>query len=298
MSRRPDFLVIGAGRCGTTALHRTLSQHPDIFIPEEKSPNFFASADRQPDWEGPNSRLMATHWVNSLQAYLALFENKDRYRVVGEVSPVYLQTVHAPGRIASTCPGVKLIAILRDPIERAHSHYWGRRRDGLEARASFEEAVEVELERGLQQEVAFGCYLSCGLYYHFLRGYFGCFPEDRIQVLFHEDWVVDPQDTLRRILEFLQVDAGPKLVPKRLAQTGEITNPVLRALWTGSVSARTRLRPYLPVSVRDAVNPIFFKRMKKPGLATGTRSRLLPYFRNDVLKLQELTGKDLGRWLR
>lgn len=298
MTLSPDFLVIGAGRSGTTAVHHGLAQHPQIFVTAHKSPNFFVSQEPIPAWENSHLRAMASHWVRNLQDYQALFRGASPKQVKGEVSPVYLQAMRTAERIHALCPEVRLIAILRDPVDRAHAHYWGRRRDGLEVRPTFEEAVDEELARGEVPEVAFGSYLACGLYDRFLEPYYARFPQDRMRIFLFEDLRSDPQALWEDLFGFLGVDRSlrPQLEGHH-GRTGEVPTPWLRQLWTGSVGLRTRLRPLLPAALRDLAGPLILRQVEKPKLNPDTRQRLLPWFRQDVLRLQERLHRDLSRWL-
>jgi hypothetical protein len=294
----PNFLVIGAGRSGTTALHAALRQHPEVFVPSEKSPNFFVSQDPLPEWEVGPVRQMQRHWISTVGHYQSLFEASSNFAARGEVSPVYLQSLHAAQRIREYCPNVKLIAILRDPSERAYAHYWGRRRDGLESRATFSEVLEQEFQRPLPQPVAFGSYLACGLYHYFLSSYDRLFPPENIKVYLHEDWLSNPTGLLQDLFQFLGVD--PEFQPcnrRGAGKTGDIAHPALRQLWTASVALRTRLRPWLPRSLRDALGSAVLRQLNKPPLEPSLRVRCLSYFRQDLLRLQERLGRDLSHWL-
>jgi hypothetical protein len=178
----PNFVVIGASRSGTTTLHRWLHEHPDVFVPREKSPNYFASFEAIPPWEPAPARAMARQWVNDLTAYQSLFDDVDREVAIGEVSPVYLQAVGIPRRVRDLLPEAKLIVVLRNPVDRAYAHYLGRRRDGIEAVSSFSMLIEQELAEPLPDDVAFGHYVGCGRYHHFLRAYATAFDRSQIRV--------------------------------------------------------------------------------------------------------------------
>lgn len=295
----PNFLVVGAGRAGTTSLHHYLGQHPDVYLCPEKSPNFFVSHEPLPEWEGPSLRQMAQQWVSDRREYEAFFDDVDGETAIGEVSPVYLQAASAPRRIHQTCPDIRLVAILRDPVDRAYAHYLGRRRDGLESRADFQEVVAAELSRPLPDDVAFGSYLGCGRYHHFLAGYYELFPEERIRVYLFDELEEDARGLLADLFEFLGVDSD--FVPdteRRHAQTGVIRNPVLRFAWTKSVALRTALRPHLPASIRDAALPVFLPSLTRPALDPTLRAELIEVFREDVERLQALIDRDLSHWLR
>lgn len=293
----PDFIVIGAGRSGTTSLHHCLRQHPAIYMCPHKSPNHFVSGETMPAREGPEVRAMARQWVRSRDAYERLFEGARAGQILGEVSPVYLQSTRAPAAIRDAVPDARLIAVLRDPVDRAYAHFVGRRRDGLEKRADFGEVVRQELAEGLPDDVAFGSYLGCGLYHRFLSGFYDRFPRERIRVFLFEDLCADLPGLMADIHRFLRVDDD--FVPdtsRRYNQTGEIENPVARFLWTRTTSVRTFLRPYWPSFVRDNVQPLRAVNLVKPALDTGLRTMLADVFREDIRRLEALIDRDLSSW--
>jgi hypothetical protein len=294
----PNFLVIGAGRSGTTSLHHYLSQHPDVFLTAEKSPNFFVSQDPLPPWEGPAQQVMARQWVRTLDDYEALFAGAGVRAAVGEASPMYLQSRRAPARIAAACPEVRLVAILREPVGRAYAHFMGRRRDGLDRRTDFSKVVQAELSQPLPQDVAFGHYLGCGRYHHFLQGYFDRFPADRIRIYLYDDLLADASALVADLFAFLGVD--PRFSPdmsRRYGQTGVPANPVARFVWTRSVTARTLVRPWLPRRVRDLAAPMFLGDLSRPPLDPSLHARVIDVFRDDIARLEGLLGRDLSHWL-
>lgn len=295
----PDFFVIGASRSGTTSLHHYLGQHPEIFMCPRKSPNFFVAADPIPAREGVIARKMASQWVSSRESYEALFSGAREETSIGEVSPVYLQSLVAPERIQEMCPEAKLVAILRDPAERAWAHYQGRKRDGIETRESFGEVIEAELEEGLPDDVAFGSYLGCSRYGHFLSRYRELFPRERIKVYLFEDLCEAPRDLLSDLFSFLGVDLSPSasIDLSRHHQTGQVRGALRRFLWTRSVRMRTALRPLLPGSVRRLAAPVFLKELDKPTLEPSLRARIREVLAADIERCQELIARDLSGWL-
>jgi len=293
----PNFLVIGAGRSGTTSLHHYLAQHPDVHMCAVKSPNFFVAGDPIPPWEGPALRAMARHWITERGDYEALFAGAGGKRAVGDVSPVYLQSRQAPARIHAACPDAKLIAILRQPVERAWAHYLGRRRDGLEPRADFRAVIEDELARALPDEVAFGSYIGCSRYHHFLAGYFDRFPRERIKVYLFDDLTSDAAALLRDLFEFLEVDPAPAVdTERRHNQSGIVRHPLLRLLWTRTVRARIALRPFLPAAIRDSARVAMGRELHRPALDLELRARIARILEPDVERLEQLLGRDLTSW--
>jgi sulfotransferase family protein len=293
----PNFLVIGAGRSGTTSIHKYLAQHPDVFVCAEKSPNFFVAHEPLPSWEGASLQAMARQWITDAHDYEALFRAAGSRRAIGEVSPVYLQARSAPARIHAMCRDVRLIAILREPVARAYAHFLGRRRDGLERRTDFADVVRDELSRPLPDDVAFGSYLGCGRYHHFLSGYFERFPRERIRIYLYEDLQANPAALMADLFAFLGVDSAfaPDMT-RHHGQTGVAANPAARFLWTRSVRVRTALRPWLPRRIRDRAAPIFLGRLERPALDPVLRRRLSEVFGDDIDRLEQLINRDLSHW--
>lgn len=187
----PNFLIIGATKAGTTSLHHYLGQHPDIFVAPAKETNFFAQ----------ESALCFTGKAISLpEEYAAQFAGATTQKAIGESSPAYLAVPAAPERIARMLPNIKLIAILRNPVDRAYSHYLMRRRQGREDRETFEEVLN-EPDRDPVRS-----YTERGFYGKFLTRYFEHFPKEQIKVFLYEDLVDDPKTVVRDCFEFLGVD--------------------------------------------------------------------------------------------
>jgi hypothetical protein len=295
----PTFFVVGAGRSGTTSLHHHLGSHPEVFVTPVKSPDYFVSSLPMPNWEVPVARRMARNWVSTRAEYDALFAGVTTEQAVGDVSPVYLQARSAAPSIAAAFPDARIIAILRDPVERAYAHWLGRRRDGIETRSDFRSVIEAELARGLPDDIAFGSYLGIGRYHHFLRDYTALFPPDRIRIYLFDDFCADAGGVLSDLFGFLGVDAGfSPDTSTRYGQTGEIVNPVSRALWTRSVRMRTALRPYIPAAIRGRALPLAARSgLRRPDLEPELRRRMLDAVRNDIEQLQILIGRDLSAWL-
>jgi hypothetical protein len=266
-------------------------------VPAEKSPNFFTAADMEHFPGSAAMQAMKGHAVKTEAEYFALFRSAPGDRVLGEVSPVYLQSVFAAGRVASLIPEAKIAAILRDPVDRAFAHFIGRRRDGLDRRTEFAATIAEELANPSPKQLAFNNYLAIGKYAHFLKPFLTAFPLDRVKILFFDDFVRDPIAVLNDLFGFLGVSAvGPDFAVDRRNQGGITKNPLLRALWTGTALQRARLRSHLPKCLRDRVGRIFLGSMDHPKLADDLRPVMRAYFAEDVAELERLTGRDLSAW--
>ena len=136
---RPEFLIIGAPKAGTTALHSALALHPDVFMTTPKEPKYWMCGDAPPPhWTGPGDAHSQQEWVWRRRDYEALFEPGAQHRARGESTPFYLWSYPAQRRIAEHLPDVKLIAVVRDPIDRAYSNWMHLWSDGLEREPDFE----------------------------------------------------------------------------------------------------------------------------------------------------------------
>lgn len=204
LRRLPDFLIIGAARSGTTALHRYLAEHPAVAEAERKEIGFF---DRH--W---------SHGANWYRAHFPLAISSAK-QMTGEGTPEYLFDPRVPARVASLVPEVRLIALLREPLERAYSHYHLQVRNGLES-LPFAEAVELEEQRmagELERMNADPSYFSetrhahsyCtrGLYAEQLEPWLAAFSRDQLLVLSTEAFERDSAGSFQRVLRFLGLDA-------------------------------------------------------------------------------------------
>jgi Sulfotransferase domain len=196
----PDFLILGAQKAGTTALYAYLRWHPQITGPSFKEVSFF---DR--------------HYANGERWYRAHLPIRRR-GIVGEASPSYLFHPLAPQRVAQMLPGARLVALLRNPVERAFSHYQHEVALGRE-QLSFEDAVaredermDGELDRMLADARYFSyawwnyTYVARGRYAEQLERWFAAFPREQLLVLLTDELAAESAGTYRRVLEFLGVD--------------------------------------------------------------------------------------------
>ncbi|MFV0458026.1 MAG: sulfotransferase family protein [Actinomycetales bacterium] len=288
----PDFLLIGAFKSGTTSLISQLGQHPEIFVPWMQEPAFFASPRFNPLPGGPTDPVQAPESIygrlraESLDQYRALFADAGA-RVCGESSPQYMRDGDSVGRIHSLLPGVKLIAVLRDPVRRAYSDYLMMVRDGLE-QAPFEEAIAREPgSRELTH------YVSTGFYGAQLRPYFDLFGPDQLRIVLFEELVREPAATMRTLYEWLGVDPGFSPVVEVLNESGVPSNAAVAQLYR----ARRRLQPYLkpvvPRRLAKSADKLLVRGLRKTGLDEASSGRLREIYTDDLDLLCELAGRDL-----
>jgi Sulfotransferase domain len=209
----PDYLIIGAQRAGTTSLHRYLVQHPGVgTMLRTKGVHFFDTAyGRGMSWYAARFPTRLAAWYVARRHGLALR--------TGEASPYYLFHPHVPGRVAEHLPRVKLIALLRDPVQRAYSHHQHEVARGFET-LPFEAAIEAEparlageTERLLAEPLynSFAhqhhSYLARGCYAEQLDRWRPLFGDGQLLVLSSERFFAEPARTFRRVLDFLELPA-------------------------------------------------------------------------------------------
>lgn len=298
-ARKPAFFLVGGSRCGTTSLHGAFVQHPKIFVPRAKSPNYFTAPDMADFPAAAAMIAMKGHSITDRDEYLGLFADATDDQLPGEVSPVYLQSTHTAARIAEFAPEAKIVVILRNPVERAFAHYIGRRRDGLDDRTSFEAAIASELAEREPKAVAFNHYLAIGRYAFFLKTFYREFPGEQIKVLFFDDLVQDPVAVLQDLFGFLGVERlGDRIPLDHKNRGGIIRNPLLRSVWTRTALLRAGLRKHLPETVRNLAGRTFLSGIEKPSMDPAIRRDLIEYFTEELHELKALCEDRLadGRW--
>jgi Sulfotransferase family len=301
---RPNFLVIGAAKSGTTALWHYLRQHPQIYMSPRKHTRFFAFSVEEPGFRGPGPKSPDSPYAfTEIEAYHGLFDGVTNETAIGEASHSYLYRSEAPRRIQRYAPGMKLIAMLRHPVDRAYSHYNQMIRDGREPLEDFTRALEEEEARIRDYWWPDFHYVQIGLYHAQLQRYFGLFEHDQIKVYLYEDFNSDPLKVLRDILEFLEVD--DTFVPQAAVKYNASGIPKNKTLHS-SLHKLRRIRPVaeklLPKKQYQRllhVGSSFHNRnLTKPRLSPEVRRRVFDeYFRGDVLKLQYLLQRGLSTWL-
>jgi Sulfotransferase domain len=197
----PNFLIIGAARSGTTTLYSHLQGHPDVYLPPNKRPE-------------PHFFLKSEEYARGLDHYQArYFQNTGGRKAVGEASTSYLFGETVPARIRARLPDVKLIAILRNPIDRAFSSYWHTVKSGLET-LPFEEAIVQEAARRAQLtgssmgEIAPFAYLERGFYHRQLVRWLAEFPRDQMKLILFDDFASATKPAIDDIATFIGVDPG------------------------------------------------------------------------------------------
>jgi hypothetical protein len=281
----PNFLVLGAARCGTTSLHYYLAEHPDVCMSAIKEPNFFLF-EQTPVGPRPcigDDRRLLAKSVPEQSRYERLFARPAA--AVGEASPLYLYTRETPELIRDAVPAARLIAIVREPIERTWSHFAYVNDDlGADAMSAFRQAVDAELDRPYEPYRTGTHFLRLSAYADQLERYRATFPVEQLLVVKYDELVARTPETLVRICGFLGVDdgfafdtsvqynpsSGERSLVARLDRIVRPTFPYLKRALPASVTGRlargrARLRAAsradarleLPADLRAALDDYF-----------------------------------------
>lgn len=203
----PNFFLVGAQKAGTTAVSRFLDQHPDVFVSPVKEPRYFALADESRDFTGPDDPADRFDCTRE-EDYVQLFSGADGEEAVGEASTLYLYHRAAAENIRRRVPHARLIAILRQPVDRAYSNFLHCRRLGQEPHEDFLDALKAEGSRTRRGWGPHWHYQRKGRYSGQLARYFGRFPREQILVVTYDELRREPIGLLQRIYRFLEVDDG------------------------------------------------------------------------------------------
>ncbi len=299
----PDFFIIGAPKAGTTALHVALAGHPELFLSKVKEPKFYLCDEHPPPGSGgPGDAHSYREWVWRRSDYEALFADAPEGTLRGESTPFYLSDFAAQQRIREELPAAKLIAVLRDPVDRAYSnwaHLWA---DGLEPIGNFVAACGEEDRRRAAGWAPFWRYVGLGRYGEQLQRLYTVFPREQVYVIRYKDLVDEPRDTLNRICGFLGVAAGvvtetPSANVSTYVEDSTKTRVLQGALRSGAAVGR-----FFPPEVwRKASAPLLRalknEQRNRPELTPEDRLTLVASFTDDIRLLEEQTGGSFQDWL-
>ena len=300
----PDFLVIGAPKAGTTALHTALAGHAELFMSPVKEPKFFLTDGPPPRrGGGPGDVQTYREHIWRREDYEALFGAAPPGTLRGESTPFYLYDRRAQQRIRALIPGARLIAILRDPVERAHSnwtHLWSA---GLDPIGDFPAACAAEDRRVAAGWAPFWHYTRLGRYGEQLDHLLTVFPREQVFVLRYRDLVNTPGQVLDAICSFLGVQPGiVAQVPRENVTAHPERSPSHRAVSLVQRSAAAAGRRLPGTTGTALTQPLerFLQRSARPRqpLNWQQRQQVLAHLEDDFPLLEQITDTDFSDWLR
>jgi hypothetical protein len=301
----PTFLVIGAMRAGTTTLYYDLRSHPDVYMAPIKETNFFAIHDEKIDL--PLTDESATNLISSSvgdpREYRQLFEGAAFARAVGEVSPSYLYSPSAAGRIKASLPAAQIVALLRDPVDRAYSAYL-RRADAMPDPEAFLRVAETE-----QQDLEFGRshthypLILGGLYSLHLSPYIRSFPRSRLWLGLFDDFWSSPERSYAELHDFLGIEPKAPLGDSRFNRSGVPRSARVDRIIRSGARTKAYAKRYLPPKVVRSLANMKQKvedwSLDVPDrLPAEIRAYLIErYFGSEIGRLETMIDRDLAAWL-
>ncbi len=285
----PDFLIVGAAKCGTTSLFDQLSRHPDVFTSIVKEPGFFISQ---------NHLSSIRNWKD----YQSLFKGK-KDKIAGEASVSYLYDSKSPELIIEKLGNeVKIVIIMRNPIEMAFS-LWKHRRRELNEDLDFFDAIQAWEKRSMdtdftEKNIAYEWnYIGRAQFYEQVKRYLDRFKN--VRIFFFEEYMADPIRSFRELCEFLGIN-------KELDVELELKNKAfypkygfLQKLLIKRMPTKELLKKILPIEFLMKIKLTLEKanrnEVNQLRLSQEERKKLIPYFHEDVEKLSRLLNKDLKR---
>lgn len=296
----PNFLILGAAKSGTSALYAYLSQHPDVFMSPRKELRYFSYTAAQ---NTPTHRTYFHQSVKTIEEYQSHFSEVKHEKAIGEDSPMYLYTQGTAEEIHRIIPAVRLIAILRNPIDRAYSAFLHAVRDWREPVPDFRAALALEEERIADGWGMLWHYKKAGLYCEQLTRFIRVFQPEQLKVVLYDDLVNDPLSLVQSLYRFLEVEHT--FIPdmnSRPNTTGypksKLVYELLRRVLINQNPLKTLSRKILPEKWRKSVSyKLKMSNIQKVPMPPDIRSELSGFYEQEIINLQDLLHRDLSNWL-
>ncbi|HUJ06690.1 MAG TPA: sulfotransferase [Streptosporangiaceae bacterium] len=298
----PDFFIAGVPKAGTTALHAALARHPSLCLSAVKEPKFFLTDGPPPRRGGPGDAKTYRQHIWRREDYEALFETVPAGALRGESTPFYLYSRTAHQRIRALIPAARLIIVLRDPVERAHSnwaHLWSA---GLDPVSDFVRACAEEDRRIAAGWADFWHYTALGRYGEQLRDLYSVFPREQVFVFRYRALIDSPAGALDQICAFLGVPEGVLTEMPRENVTAQPDLSLRHRALARAARAGSAVSEAMPHQAGSAMMKHLERLLQRDAaprkpLTWEERQGLIPRFEEDIRLLESLTGHDFSDWL-
>ncbi len=296
----PNFLIVGAAKSGTSSLHNYLNQHPEIFLPSFNEMGMKVKEPRFLIKDLVQHRLNSGIW--EFKQYQDLFANTKKYKAIGEATVLYLYYYqHAIQKIKYYLSSdVKIIIMLRNPIDRAYSAYLYASRTFQENK-TFEEALTYSIERYNEDDTLSPMilYKELGMYYKMVKAYIDNFKD--VHIILYDDFISQTEIEVQRVFEFLNVsivnsidtskviNAGGKQWNSRMMKDLLMKEGLLKSF------SRAVMPKYIRANIKRFLTNVFTSRAY--AITDSTRKRLLNLYKKDIQLLETLINKDLSKWM-
>lgn len=291
--KKPNFFCLGASKSGTTSIYKVLNSHPEIFVSNFKEPHFFDSD---------------SNFRKGLDWYLSSFyKNVKNEKIISDFTPTYLYNKDAPSRIKNTFGSdLKFMIILRDPVDRAYSHYLHTKRDGMEKK-SFLESLEEEKIRLVESDFLSNLhysYIAQSKYFEMISRYFNLFPESSFKIyIFEEDFNNNDVLFFKDLFKFLNLKNTKNIKTDiRINVASQARLSFLKKILSPNsflVKIFKILIPSIPLrrKIRNNIQALNNKPVNKNSLDNSMKKLIFEkYFKEDVRNLEKFLKRDLSVW--
>lgn len=294
----PNFIVIGAPKSGTTSLYFYFRQHPDIYLPNVKELHYFSFPELGLVSKGPGDAAVRDGLCQTWEQYTAHYLNLRSHSAIGDISPSYLYYSSSAKKIVEKLGMVKIIAIIRNPVDKAYSQYMHMVRDGLEE-LTFQDAIAFEADRRERGWGDIWRYTESSLYAKRLEEFIAVFGRDNVRIVLFDDFIRQTSEVLADLFKFIGVDPKAKIsTNEKFNRTGTQKSPFVSNMMRNPGLLKTLVKRILPYDLRLKLRNwiINANTGSKPELSRELRLSLLNYFRDDIVMVERLVGKATG-WL-
>jgi hypothetical protein len=284
-----DFFIVGAPKAGTTSLYHYLNEHPEISMSSQKEPDYFSDTDIQNEgmYYGKNR-------IKTIKKYHALFDDNSASKLKGEASVSYLFYKNVPQKIKAYNTDAKIIIMLRNPIDRAFSHYLMDYRLGL-VTDSFEDIIDQKIVHK-NAKLFYQQYIELSEYANQVKRYLDAFNETEILFIEYEDLKTDVLGIVKKTYLFLGVNEIYEPDVNTKHNTYSMPKNRIICFIYSFVLLRNILSFLFPKNLLNRLREVLFKNDKRPVLLDETRNRLKQFFANNINQLERMLNQDLSRW--
>ena len=298
MKFKPNFLVIGAPKCGTTSLYYYLKQHPDIFLPVQKELHYFSYKSLSQNSNGPGDEVVLRGLCASQNEYYKHYDEVKLEKAIGDISPSYLYYgMHE--EIKKELGAVKIVVMLRNPIDKAFSQYMHMVRDQREILPFFDALME-ETKRADMNWSDIWRYAESSLYSNKLKSFIRCFGRQNVHIVIFDDLISDPRGVTFDVLEFLGLETSVEInTDKSYNRTGNSRSRRLARFLNRPSRVKNIMKHLVPDALRIAIRLkiIDINTSSKPEIDEDSRKYLNEYFSSDIIEFERLIGRKTG-WSR
>lgn len=294
----PNFVIVGAPKSGTTSLFYYLKQHPDIYLPVRKELHYFSYEYLKENTNGPGDKDVLSSLCANRREYESHYIDVRNERMIGDVSPSYLYYSNVSERILSELGKIKIVMILRNPVEKAYTQYMHLIRDNRET-LSFYDALMEEQKRMLAGWSDIWRYAESSLYAKKVKKYISVFGPANVKIILFDDLVIAPDEVMRSLFEFLNVDSDVHCdTSKAYNRTGTPKFKMVSDFFAKPNPVKTTVKKFIPEWVRIHIRLVLldWNTGKKNSMDRKSREYLTKYFGEDIAVLSKILGRELW-WL-